>query len=227
MTSLPHGMPVFVLDAQSSDGTVAYAKAAGARVEQRAWAGFVEARRYAMSRVETEWMLQIDADEALDDRLRNAIAAADGGADGYVVSRTTSFIGKHLRMWQDERILRLARISKVEVRANPVSRGEGAVHEALFVNGVIANLPGKLLHFSYTDYAAYRDKYDSYTTIEADGLRVGVLQVALQCVLVPLRFAKYLVLRGAILDGPKGWFVAWHSARYTATVALKSYANRT
>src|SRR5262249_18077690 len=115
MTSLPHGMPVFVLDAQSSDGTVAYAKAAGAAVEVRQWTNFVDARQHAMRSVKTEWMLQIDADEALDDRLRDAILAAPTDVDGFTIRRATFFQGHRMRMWSDEAFVRLVRTGRTLV----------------------------------------------------------------------------------------------------------------
>ena len=79
LTSLPRGASVFVLDAGSRDHTVQFARGAGARVVQREWTDFVDARRFALSQVETPWTLMIDADEALDDVLCDAIL--DGPAE--------------------------------------------------------------------------------------------------------------------------------------------------
>ena len=223
MTSLPHGMPVFVLDAYSSDGTVAYARAAGASVEERAWTNFVDARSYALSRITTEWTLQIDADEALDDRLRDAILEAPQDVDGFVVRRATFFHGKRMRMWSDEPLVRLVRTRQARIEAQPTTGGTGAVHERLVVNGPTRELRGELLHYSYADHAAYRDKFATYTSLEAAGSHANALRES--AMLLP-HFAKNMLVRGALLDGPDGWFVAWQSALYPLIVAMKR-AHRT
>ncbi len=222
MTSLPHGMRAFVLDAHSSDGTRAYALAAGATVEERAWTNFVDARTFALSRIETEWTLMIDADEALDDRLLEAILAAPGDVEGYVVRRRTYFHGKSMRLWQDERLLRLVRTKRARVVAVPPTGGTAAVHERLVIDGPTAELRGELLHYSYPDYASYRDKFESYTSLEAAGQERSVARIVRELVLAVPRFVVYMVLRGAALDGPKGWYVAWQSAIYSVVVALKA-----
>jgi len=67
---------VFVLDAYSRDHTVQFARGAGAVVVQREWTDFVDARRFALASVRTPWALMLDADEALDDVLCDAIGEA-------------------------------------------------------------------------------------------------------------------------------------------------------
>ena len=55
-----------VLDTGSSDGTVALAEAAGARVESMEWPGdFAPARNRALELVSGDWVLVLDADERL------------------------------------------------------------------------------------------------------------------------------------------------------------------
>jgi glycosyltransferase involved in cell wall biosynthesis len=222
MTSLPHGLRAFVLDAHSSDGTRAYALASGATVEERSWTNFVDARTYALSRIQTEWTLMIDADEALDDRLLEAIVAAAGDGDGYTVRRTTYFHGKPMRLWQKERLLRLVRTRRARVEAVPPTGGTAAVHERLVVDGPTSELRGELLHYSYPDYASYRDKFETYTSLEAAGQTQSVVRIVRELALALPRFFIYLFLRGAVLDGPTGWFIAWQSAMYSVVVALKA-----
>lgn len=221
--ALPRGINLFVLDSQSTDDTVAIAKARGACVEVRAFDGFVRSRRYALSQVQTPWTLMIDADEAPDAVLREAIVSAPDGADGYVVSRTTFYCGKPLRMWSNERLLRLFRTDAVRLEAAPAAGGTAQLHERWVCDGRVDVLPGTLEHFSYPDAQSYRDKYEWYTGIEARGVLPGQdVAVLLQAALAPLRFAK-LLAKGAALDGPRGWYVAWKSALYPAVVQWKAF----
>ncbi|MGB6985055.1 MAG: glycosyltransferase family 2 protein [Candidatus Aquilonibacter sp.] len=215
ISSLPHGVSILVLDALSTDHTVAYAIAAGARVIERRWTDFVEARRYGLAQIATPWVLMLDADEELDDRLRDAILAAPDDADGYLMRRTTYFRGKPMRMWSDEPLLRLVRTSAARVN-------DAVLHERLVCDGIVRELRGTLSHYSYPDARSYREKFARYTAIEALAERANPLRWLGETALVPPRFANNLVRHGALLDGPRGWYVAWYSALYPATVAAKA-----
>ena len=222
LTSLPKGMPIFVLDAQSDDHTVQFAQSAGARVVVREWTDYVDARTFAAAQAATPWILMLDADEALDDVLRDAIERCDGQARGYRVMRTTYFCGKPMRMWRDEPLLRLFRAGSARIEAFPAAGGDALVHERWTSGGPVADLPGTLLHFSYPDVATYRAKYDRYTSLEAAGRR-GSLGAAVAALLKGwLRFGWLLFGKGALLDGTRGIYVAFHSAFYPAVVAWKS-----
>jgi (heptosyl)LPS beta-1,4-glucosyltransferase len=222
ITSLPREMQLLVIDALSTDDTVLYARGAGARVIERRWTDFVDARRYALTQVATAWTLFIDADEALDDRLCEAILAAPDEADGYIVARTTYFHGKPMRMWSGEPLLRLARTAKARIEPQSAAGGDALLHERVTVDGDVRALSGVLLHYSYPDARTYREKFSLYTAIEGEALRPSFGRFAANLALVPVRFANYLLRRGALLDGPRGWYVAWWSALYPMAAAWKS-----
>lgn len=215
-------MQIFVLDSESSDESVAIARDRGARVEIKPFAGFVNARRYALTHVQTPWTFMIDADERPDGTLRDALLAADGSADGYVVSRNTYYCGKPLRMWSNERLLRVFRTDRARLEAQPAAGGAAQLHERWTCDGRVETLAGTLEHYSYPDAASYRKKFAAYTSVEARGLRAGTGSALLQSAIVPLRFMHTLFARGALLDGPAGWSIAWYSALYPAVVQWKA-----
>lgn len=214
-------MNVFVLDAYSDDRTLQFARAAGAEVLQRRWTDFLDARRFAADRVTTPWTLMIDADEALDDVLREAIGHADESVDGYVVRRTTYYCGHALRQWRGEPLLRLFKTGHAKLTARAPT-GDAPVHEAWSSDGHVAELPGFLLHYSYPDAATYRVKYDRYTSLEAQRVARSPVKLIGAVVTGVARFVWLLFARGAVLDGPRGWYVAWHSAFYPAVVYGKA-----
>jgi glycosyltransferase involved in cell wall biosynthesis len=220
--ALPPGIETFVLDHESVDETAAIAQARGARVVVRPFSNFVDARRFALSQVRTPWTLMIDADEIPDARLREAMLAAPGDADGYEMLRTTYYCGKALRMWSGERVLRLFRADRVRLEAAPVGGGNAQLHERWICEGTVRTLQGTLEHYSYPNRQSYRVKFESYTSTEARGLRPSAGAALAQTLLVPLRFVNLLLRRGALLDGPRGWTVAWYSALYPAIVRWKS-----
>ncbi len=210
------------MDAGSDDHTLQFARAAGAHVLQREWTGFLDARRFALAQVATPWTLMIDADEALDDVLCDSILHASPALDAYRVKRTTYFCGKPMRIWRDEPLLRLFRTDRVRLIAHPAAASEAPLHEAWSCDGDVGDLPGTLLHYSYPDVATYRAKYDRYTTLEAESLNRSVLRFLIACCATPVRFLWMLFARGAVLDGPRGWYVAYHSAAYAAVAAGKA-----
>lgn len=211
-----------MLDAGSRDRTVAFARGAGARVVQRDWTNFVDARLFALSQVETLWTLMLDADEALDDVLRDAILAASPDCDAYRVARTTYFCGKPMRIWRNERLIRLFRTNGATLEAHPAAAADALVHESWTSGGDVRELPGALLHYSYPDVASYRAKYELYTTLEAERMKPSPVAWILACAMSLARVTWLLLARGAVLDGPRGWYVAYRSAMYPAVAARKA-----
>ena len=218
---------MFVLDAASEDDTVAVARAHGAGVETRPWTGFVNARRYALGRVATRWALMLDADELLDDTLRDAIPAASPSTGsgqsvvGYRLRRVTMLCGRPVRAagWSNERLLRLFRADRARVAANELGAD---LHERWIVDGPIADLPGAIVHDSYPTLASYRAKFDRYTTVEAAAL-VPSRRAYLRALATMLpRFLWSMLRYGGWRDGWRGFFVAWESARYRVVVRAKA-----
>lgn len=81
---------IVVADTGSADGTVALARSLGARVYDYPWDdSFARARNFAMSKATSDWLLLLDADEALDEAsvplIRDFVAS-------------TAYDGAHLRM---------------------------------------------------------------------------------------------------------------------------------
>jgi glycosyltransferase involved in cell wall biosynthesis len=222
LTSLPRGMAILVLDACSRDRTLAFARASGANVVQREWTDYVDARRYALAQVRTPWAFMLDADEALDDVLRDAVLAARGDVDGYWLLRTTYFCGKPLRLWRNERLLRLFRVGRARLIEHPAAAQAAPVHEAWSCDGPTGQLDGTLLHYSYPDLGTYRRKYDAYTSLEAATMRPSLLRAAGYTLAGFVRAAWLLLGKGALLDGPRGWYVAIRSAFYPAVAARKA-----
>jgi len=81
---------IVVVDTGSTDNTAALAESLGAAVYAYPWDGsFANARNFAIGKAASEWLLLLDADEALDQESLDAV--------GNFV-RTTSLDGAHLRI---------------------------------------------------------------------------------------------------------------------------------
>ena len=217
---------MLVLDAESTDETVEIARSLGATTVVRRWAGFVEARRHALTLVSTPWTFMLDADERFDATLRTAIVEAQPVATccGYRVRRVNYFCGKPIRGagWGDERLLRLFRTAEAEPVAQPAAGGSAELHERWIVRGESADLAGALHHDTYPTLASYREKFARYTTLEAAGLQTGPLDVARAFAVASLRVPWLFLRRGGWRDGWRGLYIAFFSGVYPAVVAVKA-----
>ena len=220
-------MPVFVLDADSTDATVSVARALGAHVEVRAWRGFIDARRYALGRVTTPYAFMLDADEVLSDDLRAALGAGLGAFDGYRVRRVTMLAGRAVRAagWSAERLVRCFRTDRARVIADSVG-GAADLHERWIVDGSVGDLPGMIVHDSYPSVASYEEKFRRYIGIEAAAIGPSPRALALALALLPARLMWLWLRYEGWRDGWRGAFVAWHSARYPLAVQWRAMRAR-
>jgi glycosyltransferase involved in cell wall biosynthesis len=103
---------IVVVDSFSTDDTERICRAHGARFVQHAFEGHIEQKNYALAQARYDWVLSLDADEALSDPLRAAILAVKVQAerlDGYEMNRLTNYCGQwiHHSGWYPDRKLRL------------------------------------------------------------------------------------------------------------------------
>ena len=66
-----------VVDSGSTDATVAIARDLGARVEHQPFLGFGPQKRRAVELATHDWILSLDADEALDDEAVRGLSTLD------------------------------------------------------------------------------------------------------------------------------------------------------
>jgi len=223
---LPAAARVLVVDAESSDATVALARERDADVVVRPWEGFVSARLFALGRVRTPWTFMLDADESLDVPLRDALlrAAPGEGVDGYRVLRSTSFCGRPIAGagWGGEALLRVFRTDRARLVARPAAGGSGDVHETWEVPGEVETLAGVLVHDSYPTLASYCEKYARYTLLEAQGLPRS-RRALVRALLAALARGPWLFFaRGGWRDGWRGAFISLASALYPAVARWKA-----
>ena len=196
-----------VLDSGSTDDTVAIARGAGARVEHQPFLGFGPQKRRAVELAAHDWILSLDADEALDDEARAAVAAA-GLSDPtacYAFRRRTFVGGREVRhgAWRDERVVRLFNRRTASFKPLPV-------HEELAATRQPVLLPGAILHWSYADCAEIVARTLRYAPLKAGIIRAKGQRVSAWT--LPLRglsaFLRSYVVRGGWRDGAAGFVIA-------------------
>lgn len=194
---------IVVVDSGSQDDTREIALKYGARVLHQDWLGFGRQKRFAVEQASHDWVLCLDADERISDSLRESIVEALQAPRfrAYRMPRCNRFMGRWLRHGEGypDWSLRL-----FDRRA--ASWSEDAVHEKVLTASPVGSLQGDLLHQSQESLAAYLEKQNRYTSLQAEELGQRGKRAAFgQSVASPLvRFVKFYFLRLGFLDGFPG-----------------------
>jgi glycosyltransferase involved in cell wall biosynthesis len=192
-----------VVDSGSSDDTVAIATKLGARVTHQDWLGYGPQKQFAVAQAQHDWILSLDADEALTPELSRAITSELTGpiAQAYALPRCNRFMGRWLRHGEGypDWCVRL-------FNRHHAHWSDDLVHEHVQVSGSQAKLSGDLLHYSEQGLADYLDKQNRYTTLQAQSLMNAHKKAGLPRMVVSplLRFIKFYFLRRGFLDGLPG-----------------------
>lgn len=177
--SLREAGEVYVLDSQSTDATVEIAESYGAQVVQFHYrGGWPKKRQWAMDSLpfSYDWILLIDADEALTPEL---IAEIKHGmqnpmCDGYYIKLRMFFLGRELRHCGASFYkLVLFRRGKARfecrLKDQDDSMADMEVHEHVVAapGSRIGKLHHPLLHHNVESLSHYIQKHDKYSNWEA------------------------------------------------------------
>lgn len=194
---------IVVVDSGSKDATVEIAHRHGARVIHQEWLGFGRQKQFAVAQAEHDWVLCLDADERVSGELRESIMQAlkQPRYQAYRMPRRNRFLRRWLRHGEGYPDWSLRLFDR-----RHADWSEDAIHEKVVTAVAVGSLRGDLLHESGEDLAAYLDKQNRYTTLQAEALhREGKRAHLGHMLLSPgLRFLKFYVLRGGFLDGVPG-----------------------
>jgi len=201
---------IILFDSGSTDGTIDLARQYTDKIWVTDWPGYGTQKQRALERASMEWVLIIDADEALDDELRDSIDR---------LLRQKNILEQAFKLpWaviRHGKRLRFGRSARAPLR---LFRREGAwfspdpVHERLnHPPGRVGRLPGHLLHYTARDYGHALEKTAKYAWLGSQkyfdqGRRNhSLLLVVLRALWT---FLHIYVLRGGFLDGRIGFIVA-------------------
>jgi len=181
LESLRDAGEVYVIDSQSTDSTIEVAKSYGAHVVQFHYkGGWPKKRQWAMDSIPLsyDWILLIDADEALTPELVSEIRQAiqNPTFDGYYINLRMFFLGRELRhSGASFYKLLLFRRGKARyecrLKEQDDSMADMEVHEHVVVQSEskprVAKLNNALLHHNVESLSHYILKHDKYSNWEA------------------------------------------------------------
>ena len=212
---------VLVVDSFSTDGTEEICKSFSVRFVQHAFAGYIEQKNYAASLATHDFILSLDADEALSEQLKQSILKVkhDRKHDGYTMNRLTNYCGKWIRYsgWYPDTKMRLFDRTKGQWGGmNP--------HDKFIPNenSTKLHLSGDILHYSFYSIEEHRLQVEKFAEIAARALNdKGVKSDLLKLMYKPVaRFIKSFILNSGFLDGKEGFFIA----RMTAKASYLRYS---
>jgi glycosyltransferase involved in cell wall biosynthesis len=206
---------IVVVDSGSVDRTVELAEKLGARVVESPWHGYAVQKNYAAERASHDWILSIDADEALSESLEGEIwtLRKKGPAyDAYTMPRLAQYLGRWILHsgWYPDRKVRLYHRAKAKWVGD-------FVHESVEVNGRVGHLESNLLHFTCDSLSEHLKSMDRYTTLAAEELVSRKEKIQLRnMILDPAwTFTRTYFFQRGFEDGLEGLTIAYMAALYT------------
>jgi glycosyltransferase involved in cell wall biosynthesis len=179
LESLRQAGEVYVIDSQSTDATVEIARSFGAQVIQFHYeGGWPKKRQWAMDSLPFthDWILLIDADEALTPELDAEIQQAiqNPAVDGYYIGLRMFFLGRELRhsgaSFYKLLLFRHGRASfECRLKEQDDSMADMEVHEHVVAgsNAKIGKLRHALLHHNVESLSHYIRKHEKYSNWDA------------------------------------------------------------
>lgn len=210
---------IIVVDSASTDATRTICESFGAKVCVRAWEGYSAAKNFGASHATHDFILSLDADEALSDELEKSILEVKtrGCIGFFSFKRLTNYCGQWIKHcgWYPDIKLRLYDRRRVS--------WQGSIHEQLAPRpDRIERLRGDCLHYSYYTIAGHVQQANKFTDLTAEqafsrGKRSGWLRIVFA---PPLKFIKSYFLQLGFMDGYHGFVIS----RISASAVFFKYA---
>jgi glycosyltransferase involved in cell wall biosynthesis len=207
---------IVVVDSFSKDKTKEICLAHNVVFIEHAFKGHIEQKNWAYTQASNNYVLSLDADEALTEELKKSIVAVKNnwGSDGYAFNRLTNYCGKWIKHcgWYPDVKLRLWDRRKGTWKGvNPhdcfeMEKGIKSVH-----------LNGDLLHYSYYTIEEHIKQINYFTDIAAKAYAQKGVKPSLFKVFASAKFMffKSYFLKLGVLDGYYGWIISKNSAYAT------------
>ncbi len=204
---------IVVVDSYSTDDTPIICSKYDINFIQRQWEGYSQQKNFANTQAKHNYILSLDADEALDETLqREVITLKEQGFIGaYMINRLVNYCGqwiKHSSWYPDKKI-------RIFPKKDALWEGK-LVHETLAVDETlpVIELKGHLHHYTYYNYEEHKARADKYSELTAlkmhqAGKKVTFIKPYLSAI---GRFISMYIIHLGLLDGFNGFKIAQISA---------------
>lgn len=207
---------IVIVDSGSTDDTLTVCRQFNATIIEPGWNGYGSNKNRGINVARHDWILNLDADEAVDETLKRSIAQLplQNPNEVFEMRYKNFFINKWIRYgeWGSDKHIRLFNRKKVQWN-------EAAVHENLQLNpqSTVTQLAGHILHYTVHSLKEYEQKTIVYARLNAQKyFEQGKKGNFFKQYLSPLfSFIQNYFFRLGFLDGKEGLLIARTTARYT------------
>lgn len=204
---------IIVVDDYSSDRTVGLCTKYTNKIYLNTWQGCGIQKKFAVEKATQEWVLLLDADERLSVELQREIQGIVKQNlleyAGYIIPFQSFYLGKAIKFgdWYKEKHLRLFKRIKGSIVPN-------FVHFGLKVEGKLATLNDRIVHYSFPNLETVLNKINTYSTLGAkDKIQGGGTANIFTAILHGLfAFIRGYIFKLGFLDGKYGFMLAVSNA---------------
>lgn len=213
---------IIVVDSLSTDTTKQICASFNVRFIEQPFLGYIQQKNFAMGLASHDYVLSLDADEALDDTLRQSILAERNQSfpfDCYQMSRLSSFCGqwiKHGTWYPDKKLRLLNRHKGTWGGVNP--------HDKIVMQdgATMKHIKGDILHYTYETIEEIILQTNRFTNIQVKEMfERGRKSSVIKLVVNPfMAFVSGYFFKMGFLDGYNGFIIA----RFASYSTLIKYA---
>lgn len=207
---------IVVVDSFSSDRTKEICEQFSVRFIENPFAGHIEQKNFAMDQASYDYVLSLDADEALSSELQQAVVKVkqDWNRDAYRFNRFTNYCGqwiKHSGWYPDTKTRLWDRRKGKWGGTNP--------HDSVEMENNVrqSHLKGDLLHYSYYTMEEHVLRSAKYAKIAAKAMHAQGRKASMAKMLLStgFRFVQDYFFRLGFLDGFYGLVICGTSSHTT------------
>lgn len=175
------------------------------------WLGYAKTKNFANNLAQHNYILSLDADEALSPTLINSILNINNFKGVYEFNRLTNYCGKWITHcgWYPDKKIRL-------FPKNIVYWKDEEIHETIFIPNTLKkkHLIGDLLHYSFYSVEQHLQQIEKFTTLSANvafekGEKSSNFKIIYKTV---FKFFRDYCLKLGFLDGKYGFIICKNSA---------------
>jgi glycosyltransferase involved in cell wall biosynthesis len=207
---------IVVVDSFSIDKTKQICIEKKVRFVEHKFEGHIEQKNWAITQAKHQYVLSLDADEALTEDLQGAIIQIKQNCqfDGYIFNRMTNYCGKWIKHsgWYPDKKLRLWNTTK------GIWGGENP-HDMVVMEkeSKTKQIPLDILHYSYYTIEDHWKQVEYFTDINSkaafeNGKKSNQFKILYK---TTFKFFRDYILKKGFLDGKEGFLIAKISAKAT------------
>lgn len=206
---------IIIVDSGSEDKTQEIASSLGAKVIVNSFEGHIQQKNFAITQTQNDWVISLDADEALSDELKKSILEVKGilSGSGYEFNRLTNYCGKWIKHcgWYPDKKLRLFKKDK------GAWGGKNPHDKYILTNESPRHLKGDILHYTFYEVSEHKAQIIKFTDIASQSLfelgkKSNWVKIYGKTV---AKFIRNYIIKLGFLDGITGFHICRLSAHAT------------